>query len=92
MARTTIRRHGDRWALYEGDDDMPRAEYATRQEAELAGGDDVEIDDTPRDEGLGGGAVGDEDERVRNRDAGIDQRTGGAGSNAGTTQEPQGGL
>ncbi len=92
MARQTIRRHGDRWALYEDDDDMPRAEYGTREEAELAAGDGVEVDDTPRDENLGGGAVGDEDDRVRNRDAGIDQRTGGAGSNENATQEPQGGL
>ena len=92
MPRTTIRRHGDRWALYEGDDETPRAEYGTRQEALLAAVDDVEVDDTPRGEGLGGGAVGDEDSRVRNRDAGIDQRTGGAGSNDSTPQEPQGGL
>ncbi len=92
MARQTIRRHGDRWALYEGDDETPRGEYGTREEAELVAGPGVEVDETPRGEGLGGGAVGDEDSRVRNRDAGIDQRTGGAGSNAGTTQEPQGGL
>ena len=92
MARVTIRKHGDRWALYEGDDDMPRGEYATREEAELAAGDDAEVDDTPREEGLGGGAVGDEDSHVRTRDAAIDQRTSGAGSNDGTTQEPQGGL
>ena len=92
MAKITIRRHGDRWALYEGDDTMPTAEYATRDEAELSAGDDFTVDDTPREESLGGGAVGDEDERVRNRDAAIDQRTGGAVSNEGTTQEPQGGL
>ena len=92
MARTTIRRHGDRWALYEGDDDTPRAEYATREEAELATGGDVEVDDTPRGESLGAGAVGDEDQRVRTRDAGIDQRTGGAGSAEETPREPQAGL
>lgn len=92
MARQTIRRHGDRWALYEGDDDMARAEYGTLDEARLATGGDVEVDETPRGEGLGGGAVGDDADRVRNRDAGIDGRTGGAGSNDDTPREPQAGL
>ena len=80
MPRTTIRRHGDRWALYEGDDEMPRAEYGTREEALLAGGDDAEVDDTPARRGprrRRGRAT--RTARVRNRDAGIDQRTGGAG-------------
>ena len=94
MAKITISRHGDRWALSE-DGGTPIAEYETRELAELAARNrdgDYEIDDTPREECLGGGAIGDETTGVRSSDAGIDQRTGGAGSGDQTTSEPQGGL
>ena len=97
MPRIIIRRHGNRWALLDNPDASPVAEYRTRQLAEVAahhraeGGEVVWEEDTG-DEQLGGGAVGDEDRQVRNRDAGIDQRTGGAGSGADTPREPQAGL
>jgi hypothetical protein len=47
--------------------------------------DEIPKDDQPQPEAT-------EDGEVRERDAGIDQRTGGAGSNDETPREPQAGL
>ena len=91
MAKITIRRHGDRWALHEDPDATPVAEYETRELAEAAAGDDYVVDETPHGEDLGHGGTGPET-GVRSRDAGIDQRTGGGGSGHDTPREDQAGL
>jgi len=95
MEPVTIRRHGDRWAVHDPDSSAPDSEYKTRQIAEVAARDkagdrEVVIDETPRDEGLA--AADDARGRPSDRDAGIDQRTGGAGSAQDTPREPQAGL
>jgi len=92
-----VRRHGDRWAVQDGPDSTPTAEYETRELAEAAarqdaGGREVVVHDEAGDSELGtGGGLPDGDD-VRGRDAGIDQRTGGGGSAAETPREPQAGL
>lgn len=94
MAHVTIRRHGDRWALHENEN-APIAEYETRELAEVAARDrygDFTVDESVDGPGLGRGSVGEDSGHVRGRDAGIDQRTGGAGSADETPREPQSGL
>ena len=90
---TTVKRHGDRWAVL-GDGDTPVAEYETRELAEAAArerGGPVRVDETPDGPNLGSGGAGPE-RHVRDRDAGIDQRTGGAGSGLDTPRESQAGT
>jgi nitrite reductase/ring-hydroxylating ferredoxin subunit len=92
-----VRRHGGRWAVQDGPDYTPTAEYETRELAETAARQDagerevvVQEDTDDAQLGIGGGLPDGED--VRGRDAGIDQRTGGAGSLDETPREPQAGL
>jgi hypothetical protein len=89
----TVKRHGARWAVLEGDG-PPTAEYETRELAEAAArdmGGEVRVDDSPDGEGLGSGGTG-PDTGLPDRDAGIDQRTGGGGSGHETPREGQAGL
>jgi hypothetical protein len=93
-----VRRHGGRWAVQDGPDAAPTAEYETRELAEMAarqdaGGREVVVHDDASDASLGtGGGLPSDDKDVRGRDAGIDQRTGGAGSDDETPRQSQAGL
>jgi hypothetical protein len=98
MDAIIVRRHGGRWAVQDGPDATPDAEYDTRELAETvarqrAGGQEVVVHDDDDDEaGLGGGGGTDRGSGPRGADGAIDQRTGGAGSADETPREPQAGL
>jgi len=98
MEQLIVRRHGTRWAVVEGTDTAPTAEYETRELAEVAarqqaGGREVVVEDDTGDQALGtGGGVPSADDDVRGADAGIDGRTGGLGSEDETPRETQPGL
>jgi hypothetical protein len=97
MDAIIVRRHGGRWAVQDGPDATPDAEYDTRELAETAarqraGGREVVIHDGGDDAELGGGGGADRGRGPRGADGAIDQRTGGAGSADETPREPQAGL
>lgn len=92
-----VRRHGGRWAVQLGPDETPIEEYDTRELAELAArqqadGREIVVDASENDASLGGGGGTDRGTGPRGADAGIDQRTGGAGSGDETPREPQAGM
>ena len=94
-----VRRHGGRWAVQDGPDGTPFAEYDSRELAETAarqdaGGREVVVHDDGEggEAALGsGGGVPTGEEQPPGRDAGINQRTGPAGGTE-TPRSPQGGL
>ena len=95
MSQITVFRHGDRWAVQEDPDTAPTAEYETRELAEtaarqLAGDREVVVREADGGDLGSGGGVGRGE--AQTSDAGIDERTGGAGSGDETPREPQAGL
>jgi hypothetical protein len=95
-----VKRHGDRWAVQDGDDTAPIEEYDTRELAEVAarqqagdGGREVRVDESSGDEQLGQVTEPDvEDEQPMEGDAGVHERTGGAATGTEMPREPQAGL
>ena len=97
MDHVIVRRHGTRWAVLDRPDTAPTAEYETRELAEMAarqqaGGRQVVVEDDAGDAQLGTGGGLPTDDDVRGADAGIDGRTGGAGSGTDTPRQSQAGL
>ena len=93
-----VKRHGDRWAVQEGEGTTPAEEYDTRELAEvaarqLAGGREVRVDDSADDAQLGQVTEPDvEDERPLDGDPGVHERTGGAATGTEMPREGQAGL
>jgi BirA family biotin operon repressor/biotin-[acetyl-CoA-carboxylase] ligase len=97
MEPIIVRRHGSRWAVQDGPDAMPTAEYDTLEAAESAArqqaaGRQVVVQAGGDGDHLGGGGRAGEGDGPGGADAGIDQRTGGGGAGDETPREPQAGL
>jgi hypothetical protein len=100
MEPIIVKRHGQRWAVQHSSQTAPAEEYDTRELAEVAArrlagesGREVRVVESSGDEQLGQVTEPDvEDQRPREGDPGVHERTGGAATGTEMPREPQAGL